>query len=97
MEPTLRGIIEKVIDEELSEDKLSSNYGVFAEFRNRGLLDSVPSAMFGRIYMRAYSSWLNYKDEHGGEISPEEAMEFVRIFEKRAIEIKSKISEIASL
>lgn len=97
MEPTLRGIIEKIIDDELSDDKLSSNYGVFTEFKNRGLLDSVSSAMFGRIYMRAYSSWLNYKDEHGGEISPEEAMEFVRIFEKRAIEIKSKISEVASL
>ena len=43
MEPALRGIIEKVIDEELSEDKLSSNFGVFTAFMNRGLIDSVSS------------------------------------------------------
>ena len=43
MEPALRGIIEKVIDEELSEEKLSSNYGVFGAFKDRGLIDSVSS------------------------------------------------------
>jgi len=97
MEPTLRGIIEKVIDDELSEDKLNSNYGVFAEFKNRGLIDSVASAMFGRVYMRAYSSWLEYKDDRGEEPSAEEAIELGRIFEARSIEIKSRISETANL
>ena len=97
MEPALRGIIEKIIDEELSEDKLSSNYGVFTAFMNRGLIDSVSSAMFGRVHMRAYQAWLDYKASHTEEPRPEEAIELVRIFETRAIEIKSKITEIASL
>ena len=97
MEPALRGIIEKIIDEELSEDKLSSNYGVFTAFMNRGLIDSVSSAMFGRVYMRAYQAWLDYKASHAEEPRPEEAVELVRIFETRAIEIRSKITEIASL
>jgi hypothetical protein len=97
MEPVLRGIIEKVIDEELSEDKLSSNYAVFTAFKDRGLIDSVSSAMFGRVYMRAYQAWLDYKASHAEEPRPEEAVELVRIFETRAIEIKSMISEISSL
>jgi hypothetical protein len=53
--------------------------------------------MFGRVYMRAYQAWLDYKANHAEEPRPEEAVELVRIFESRAIEIKSKISEIASL
>jgi hypothetical protein len=97
MEPALRGIIEKVIDDELSEDKLNSNYGVFAEFKNRGLIDSVASAMFGRVYMRAYSAWLEYKDDRGEEPRAEEAIELGRIFEARSMEIKSRINETANL
>lgn len=97
MEPALRGIIEKVIDDELSDDKLSSNFGVFTAFKNRGHVESVSSAMFGRVYMRAYTTWLDYKASHDEEPRPEEAVELVRIFETRAIEIKSKISGIASL
>jgi hypothetical protein len=53
--------------------------------------------MFGRVYMRAYQAWLDYKASHAEEPRPEEAVELVRIFETRAIEIKSKITEIASL
>ena len=97
MEPALRGIIEQVIDDELSEEVISSNFGVFTAFKNKGLIDSVSSAMFGRVYMRAYSSWLQYKDSKGEEYLPEEAIELVRIFESRAIEIKSRINELASL
>jgi hypothetical protein len=97
MEPALRGIIEKVIDDELSEDKLSSNFGVFTAFKGRGLIDSVSSAMFGRVYMRAYQAWLDYKEDHDSEPSPEEAVELVRIFETRAIEIRSRINDVASL
>ena len=97
MEPALRGIIEKVIDDELSEDKLNSNYGVFAEFKNRGLIDSVASAMFSRVYMRAYSAWLEYKENVREEPRAEEAIELGRIFEARSIEIKSKISEMVNL
>jgi hypothetical protein len=97
MEPALRGIIEKVIDDELTEDVLSSNFGVFTAFKNRGLIDSVSSAMFGRVYMRAYSSWLQYTETRGAEPRPEEAVELVRIFESRAIEIKSRIIELAAL
>ena len=61
MEPALRGILEKVIDDELSDDKLESNYRVFSNFKNRGLIDSVRSAMVGRLYTRNYNAWLDYK------------------------------------
>lgn len=96
LEPALRGILEKVIDDELTDDKLESNYRVFSNFKNRGLIDSVPSAMFGRIYTRTYNAWLDYKANDDTPVSHMEAAEFGRIFEIRAIEIKSRITEIAN-
>ena len=97
MEPALRGILEKVIDDELSDDKLESNYRIFMNFKNRGFIESVPSAMFGRIYTRIYNAWLEYKANDGTPISRPEATEFGRIFETRAVEIRSKIMSVASL
>jgi hypothetical protein len=97
MEPALRGILEKVIDNELSEDMLVSNFRIFTQFRNRGLIDSVPSAMFGRIYTRAYNAWLEYKASDDKPVNRHEATEFGRIFEARSLEIRSRITEISSL
>lgn len=97
MEPALRGILEKVIDDELSDDKLESNFRVFLSFKNRRLIDSVTSAMFGRIYTRTYNAWLDYKAKDETPVSRPEATEFGRIFEIRAMEIKSKITEAANV
>jgi hypothetical protein len=97
MEPALRGILEKVIDEELLDDRLVGNYRIFTQFRNAGLIDSVPSAMFGRIYTRAYNAWLEYKASDNKPLNRHEATEFSRIFETRAMEIRSKLTEISSL
>ena len=97
MEPALRGILEKVIDNELSDDMLVSNFRIFTQFRNRGLIDSVPSAMFGRIYTRAYNAWLEYKASDDKPVNRHEATEFGRIFEARSLEIRSRITEISSL
>jgi hypothetical protein len=97
MEPALRGILEKVIDEELSDDRLTGNFRIFTQFRNAGLIDSVPSAMFGRIYTRAYNAWLEYKASDNKPLNRHEATEFSRIFETRAMEIRSKLTEISSL
>jgi hypothetical protein len=97
MEPALRGLIEQVIDNELSDDMLTSNYRIFSKFRERGLIESISCAMFGRIYTRAFSAWLEYKAGHGKVVNQYEATEFGRIFEARAIEIRSRISEIAFL
>ena len=97
MEPALRGILEKVIDEELGDDRLTGNYRIFTQFRNAGLIDSVPSAMFGRIYTRAYNAWLEFKASDDKPLNRNEATEFGRIFEARAIEIRSRITDVASL
>ena len=97
MEPALRGILEKVIDDELTIDKLESNYRIFMNFKNRGLIESVPSAMFGRIYTRTYNAWLEYKANDIKPVSRPEATEFGRILETRAVEIKSKITAVSSL
>jgi len=97
LEPALRGLVEKIIDDELSQDKLESNYRIFSNFKSRGLIDSVPSAMFGRIYTRAYNAWLEYKANNGKPVSRPEATEFGRIFETRAMEIRSKILAVSNL
>jgi len=97
MEPALRGILEKIIDEELSDDRLTGNFRIFTQFRNAGLIDSVPSAMFGRIYTRTYNAWLEYKASDDKPLNRHEATEFSRIFETRAMEIRSRLTEISSL
>ncbi len=97
MEPALRGILEKVIDEELNDDRLTGNFRIFTQFRNAGLIDSVPSAMFGRIYTRAYNAWLEYKAGDDKPLNRLEATEFSRIFEARAMEIRSRLTEVSSL
>jgi hypothetical protein len=97
MEPALRGILEKIIDEELSDDRLVGNFRIFTQIRNAGLVDSVPSAIFGRIYTRAYNAWLEYKARDDKPLNRHEATEFSRIFETRAMEIRSRLTEISSL
>jgi hypothetical protein len=97
MEPALRGILEKVIDEELLDDRLVGNYRIFTQFKNAGLIESVPSAMFGRIYTRAYNAWLEYKAGDDKPLNRHEATEFSRIFTTRAMEIRSRLTEISSL
>ena len=97
MEPVLRGILEQVIDNELRSDMLESNYRIFTQFKNRGLVESVPSAMFGRNYTRAYAAWLEYKASHGKDVNQYEATELGRIFEARAIEIKSKFMNTTNI
>ncbi len=97
MEPALRGILEKVIDDELTDDKLESNFRVFMSFKNGRIIDSVPSAMFGRIYTRTYNAWLDYKAKDDTPVSKLEATEFGRIFETRAMEIKSRIIAASSV
>jgi len=96
MEPALRGILEKVIDEELRDDRLVGNYRIFTQFKNAGLIESVPSAMFGRIYTRAYNAWLEYKAGDDKPLNRHEATEFSRIFATRAMEIRSRLTEISS-
>ena len=97
MEPAIRGILEKVIYDELTDDIMESNYRFFSNFKNRGLIDSVRSAMFGRIYTRTYNRWLEFKSHDETPVSKLEAAEFGRIFEIRSMEIKSRITETASL
>ncbi len=97
MEPALRGVIEQAVDDELSEEMLRSSYRIFLEYRNKGLIDSVGSAMFGRIYTRASSAWIEYVVSQGRRVKENEAKEFGRIFEARAMEIRSKITQMANL
>ena len=97
MEPALRGILEKVVDEELDDDRLVGNFRIFTQFKNAGIIDSVPSAMFGRIYTRAYNAWLEYKASDDKPLNRYEATEFSRIFETRAIEIRSRLTDVSSL
>lgn len=96
MEPALRGILEKVIDDELRMDRLMSNFRIFSQFKNRGLIESVPSAMFGRIYTRTYNAWLEYKASDDKPLNRHEATEFSRIFESRSMEIRSKLTEVTN-
>lgn len=97
MEPALRGGVEKIIDITLDEESLRKKYKIFEYYREQGIISSVESALFGSVWMSVISALVDVKTRANQEISESEMEEFKRIFASRAIEIKSRINEIANL
>ena len=91
MESIARGVVEQVIDEELTEKRLELNLNTFKRFEKVGYLKSAESALFGKIYTEAFIYFLNYKMYCRTDISFEEMVEFERIIDRRILEIWSKI------
>lgn len=97
MEPALRGGVEKIIDITLDEDSLRKKAQIFKYYKNEGIISSIESALFGSIWTNIITVLVDVKNRQKKEISESEMEEFERILASRAIEIKSKISEIANL
>ena len=97
MEPAIRGSIEKIIDITLDEESLLGKYQIFKYYQEEGIISSVESALFGSVWTNVITVLVEMKDRTRQEISESEMDEFKRIFASRAMEIKSKINEIANL
>ena len=97
MEPALRGGVEKIIDITLEEDSLRKKAQIFKYYKNEGIISSIESALFGSIWTNIITVLVDVKNRQKKEISESEMEEFEHILASRAIEIKSKISEIANL
>lgn len=97
MEPAIRGSVEKIIDITLDEDSLLRKYQIFKYYQEQGIINSVESALFGSVWTNVITVLVEMKSRAKQEINENEMDEFKRIFASRALEIKSKINEIANL
>ncbi len=97
MEPAIRGSVEKIIDITLDEDSLLRKYQIFKYYQEQGIISSVESALFGSVWTNVITVLVEMKSRAKQDINESEMEEFKRIFASRALEIKSRINEIANL
>jgi hypothetical protein len=97
VEPAIRGSVEKIIDITLNEDSLLRKYQIFKYYQEQGIISSVESALFGSVWTNVITVLVEMKSRARQEINESEMEEFKRIFASRALEIKSRINEIANL
>jgi len=96
MQPVLRGSVEKIIDIALDEESLRKKYQMFRYYQEEGIISSAESALFGSIWINVVTAFVDVKTRARQEMSESEMEEFRRIFASRALEIKSRINEIAN-
>ncbi|MCW3990553.1 MAG: hypothetical protein NWE88_10825 [Candidatus Bathyarchaeota archaeon] len=97
MEPALRGSVEKIIDINIDEESLRKKYQILKLYKEQGVISSVESALFGAVWNNVITALVDVKTRARQEISDSEMEEFRRIFASRALEIRSRISEISNL
>ncbi len=97
MEPALRGSVEKIIDINIDDESLQKKYQILRLYKEQGVISSVESALFGAVWNNVITALVDVKTRARQEISESEMAEFRRIFASRALEIRSKISEISNL
>ena len=97
MEPALRGSVEKIIDINIDEESLRKKYQILRLYKEQGVISSVESALFGAVWNNVITALVDVKTRARQEISESEMEEFRRIFASRALEIRSRISEISNL
>ena len=97
MEPALRGSVEKIIDINIDEESLRRKYQILRLYKEQGVISSVESALFGAVWNNVITALVDVKTRARQEISESEMEEFRRIFASRALEIRSKISDISNL
>ena len=96
MEPALRGSVEKIIDITLDEESLMKKYQILQDYQDEGIIGSVESALFGSVWTSVITAFVDVKTRANQEMSESEMEEFKRIFAFRALEIRSKIRDVAS-
>jgi len=97
MEPALRGSVEKIIDINIDEESLQKKYHILRLYKEQGVISSVESALFGAVWNNVITALVDVKTRARQEINESEMAEFRRIFASRALEIRSKISDISNL
>ena len=93
MEASIRGLIEKYIDDCLLEDELRTHYKYYEIMHNEGIISSPESAMYGHIF----GTTIGYVSSLFRRMpDKKELREFINLFHRRSQEIKSRINEIAN-
>ena len=64
----IRGLVEKAIDFELSDEMLQANYIISKRLKDEGFISDIQTAMFARIATVATESHVNYMVKIGKDI-----------------------------
>jgi len=94
MEPEIRGIIEKYLDLCIEDSDLKLYISYFKGLERVGFIDSVKSAIIGRIHgsLRAY-----YLTMHIHDINKINMIELNKVFQRRLPEIITKLNILLNL
>lgn len=96
MEPLLRGIIEKRLDHELSDETLRNYYNLLKPYKENAVINSIDSAMFGSLIANLINTLAFYKTILGQESTFEDSKELRNIVDTKSQTIKSRIREVTS-
>ncbi len=96
LSPTLRGLLEQWIDFSTSEETLNLYYIRAKDVHKLGLIDSIPSFIFGLVFESTQSIFFSWLQRVNKEPSINEAAEFLRVFNSRGYMIKTRISQVCN-
>ena len=97
MEPIDRGLIEQLIDGQLSDDILIESINNWKVRKRMGLIDSVKSAVIGQMFGEVLIYYAHILVGRKENIDEEKLKEIDEIFSRRSFEIISKINELINL
>jgi len=94
MEPVLRGHVERILDNTLTDSFLDIYYKTFRYFEETGMIGSSERALFGLIFASVFHGYRDLSRLIGRESTEEAVAELMSIFEPRSSLLRSRLSEI---
>ena len=91
----IRGLMDKLIEEQLDDESLSSRHGVFELFKTEGAVrGDRRDAIFGFIMGAVITNFFtDFQKIYGRGLNSDEMKISVEAFQKRVFRIKSRIDE----
>ena len=96
MDPVIRELVIKHIDNFLNEEKLLEKVSIFKECQKRGLVSSIENALYGALIESLYDITIVLNVFEGYTLTSDELQELLDVVQKNSIKIKSKISRVST-
>ena len=94
MDPVIKELIIKHIDNFLKEEKLLAKVSIFKECQKRGLVSSIENALYGALIESLYDITIVLNVFEGYTLTSDELQELVDVVQNNSKEIKSKVTKV---
>jgi hypothetical protein len=94
MDPVIKELVIKHIDNFLKEEKLLEKVSIFRECQKRGLVSSIENALYGALIESLYDITIVLNVFEGYTLTSDEMQELLDVVQNNSIEIKSKVSRV---